>query len=80
MLKQVEQAIHQVTGTFPVLSTHGGTSDGRFFASEHTQVIECGVRNHTIHQVNEHVPVADLLLIEKIYSELLVNIFSNVNT
>jgi len=38
------------------------------------------VRNHTIHQVNEHVPVADLLLIEKIYSELLVNIFSNVNT
>ena len=80
LLKQVEQAIHQVTGTFPVLSTHGGTSDGRFFASEHTQVIECGVRNHTIHQVNEHVPVADLLLIEKIYSELLVNIFSNVNT
>ena len=60
-----------------MLSTSGGTSDGRFFANQHTQVIECGVKNSTIHQVNEHVPVDDLLKIEAIYTDLLARIFSH---
>lgn len=76
LLTQVEQAIFNVTGSYPLLSTSGGTSDGRFFANDYTQVIECGVRNNTIHQVNEHVPINDLLKIEKIYTQLLVNIFT----
>ena len=76
LLQQLEQAVHEVTGSFPMLSTSGGTSDGRFFANEHTQVIECGVRNHTIHQVNEHVPIVDLKTIEQIYLAALRNIFS----
>ncbi len=76
LLQQLEQAIHEVTGNFPLLSTSGGTSDGRFFANEHTQVIECGVRNHTIHQVNEHVPITDLKTIEQIYLAALRNIFN----
>ena len=76
LLQQLEQAVHEVTGSFPMLSTSGGTSDGRFFANEHTQVIECGVRNHTIHQVNEHVPIADLKTIEQIYLAALRNIFN----
>ncbi|WP_410612963.1 M20/M25/M40 family metallo-hydrolase, partial [Bacillus sp. SIMBA_154] len=59
-----------------LLSTSGGTSDGRFFAQQKTQVIECGVRNHSIHQVNEHVPICDLLEIEKIYTQLLHGIFT----
>ena len=75
-MQQLEQAVHEVTGSFPMLSTSGGTSDGRFFANEHTQVIECGVRNHTIHQVNEHVPIADLKTIEQIYLAALRNIFN----
>ncbi|MCO7206692.1 MULTISPECIES: succinyl-diaminopimelate desuccinylase [Pseudoalteromonas] len=76
LLQQLEQAVHEITGSFPMLSTSGGTSDGRFFANEHTQVIECGVRNHTIHQVNEHVPIADLKTIEQIYLAALRNIFN----
>ena len=79
LLAQLEQAIFNVTGSYPVLSTSGGTSDGRFFASKNTQVIECGVLNQTIHQVNEHVPISDLLQIEKIYTQLLVHIFSQSN-
>lgn len=75
LLTQVEQAIFNVTGSYPLLSTSGGTSDGRFFANDYTQVIECGVRNNTIHQVNEHVPITDLLKIEKIYTHLLTHIF-----
>jgi succinyl-diaminopimelate desuccinylase len=76
LLAQLEQAIFKVTGNYPLLSTSGGTSDGRFFAQQKTQVIECGVRNHSIHQVNEHVPICDLLEIEKIYTQLLDGIFT----
>ena len=71
----VEQAIHSQTGNYPVLSTSGGTSDGRFFANSHTQVIECGLRNHTIHQVNEHVSIDDLIKVEAIYYDLLSRIY-----
>ncbi|WP_394192142.1 succinyl-diaminopimelate desuccinylase [Pseudoalteromonas atlantica] len=76
LLAHVEQAVLSVTGSYPLLSTSGGTSDGRFFANNHTQVIECGVRNNTIHQVNEHVPIDDLVKIEQIYTQLLTNIFN----
>ncbi|CAH9059701.1 Succinyl-diaminopimelate desuccinylase [Pseudoalteromonas holothuriae] len=74
-LSLTEKAIYQATGQYPTLSTSGGTSDGRFFASSCTQVIECGVRNHTIHQVNEHVPICDLQMIEEIYLNVLKEFF-----
>lgn len=71
LIYEVEQAIFHNTGKFPLLSTSGGTSDGRFFAGEGTQVIELGVPNRTIHQVNERVHVADLIALEDIYAEIL---------
>lgn len=67
----VEKAIKGATGRYPVVSTSGGTSDGRFFASEHTQVVEVGVPNTTIHQINEHIHVSDLLTLEDIYTDIL---------
>lgn len=67
----VEKAIKSATGHYPVISTSGGTSDGRFFASEHTQVVEVGVPNTTIHQINEHIHVSDLLTLEDIYTDIL---------
>ena len=67
----VEKAIKSATGRYPVISTSGGTSDGRFFASEHTQVLEVGVPNTTIHQINEHIHVSDLLTLEDIYTDIL---------
>ncbi|BDX05662.1 succinyl-diaminopimelate desuccinylase [Planctobacterium marinum] len=71
LIKSVEQAIIKNTGRFPVLSTAGGTSDGRFFASEHTQVVEVGVPNKTIHQVNERIHISDLVTLEDIFTDLL---------
>lgn len=71
LIKAVEQAIVKNTGKFPVLSTAGGTSDGRFFASEHTQVVEVGVPNKTIHQVNERIHISDLVTLEDIFTDLL---------
>ncbi len=54
-------AVRSVTGEAPVLSTAGGTSDGRFIAGlMNSQVVELGPINATIHQVNECVRAADL--------------------
>ncbi|MEL0648256.1 succinyl-diaminopimelate desuccinylase [Pseudoalteromonas agarivorans] len=79
LIAHVEEAIYEQTGSYPLLSTSGGTSDGRFFSNNHTQVIECGVLNKTIHQVNEHVSINDLIKIEGIYTNLLSRIFINEN-
>ncbi|WP_114327295.1 succinyl-diaminopimelate desuccinylase [Candidatus Colwellia aromaticivorans] len=59
-LTSVTQAVTSVTGTPPVLSTSGGTSDGRFIAPTGAKVIELGPCNATIHQVNESVSCDDL--------------------
>jgi len=59
-LTSVSQAVTSVTGTPPVLSTSGGTSDGRFIAPTGAKVIELGPCNATIHQVNESVSCDDL--------------------
>lgn len=74
LITAVEQAIHKNTGSFPVLSTAGGTSDGRFIASEHTQVVEVGVPNKTIHQIDERINISDLVTLEDIYGDLLTQL------
>tara|TARA_B100000700_G_C15053622_1_gene861633 strand:- start:1642 stop:2814 length:1173 start_codon:yes stop_codon:yes gene_type:complete len=74
LITSVEKAIKAATGRYPVISTSGGTSDGRFYASEKTQVVEVGVPNATIHQVNEHIHLSDLLTLEDIYTDILLNL------
>ena len=74
LIAAIEKAIHRNTGKFPVLSTAGGTSDGRFFAGGKTQVVEVGVPNRTIHQVNERIDISDLVTLEDIYTDLLTDI------
>lgn len=64
-------AIRDVTGRDAVLSTGGGTSDGRFIAPMGAQVIELGVCNSTIHKINECVRVEDLAALHSIYVEAL---------
>lgn len=71
LVNATQTAIKQVTGTDAQLSTSGGTSDGRFIAPTGAEVIELGVLNATIHQVNEHVDVADLDKLTDIYELML---------
>ncbi|WP_394200221.1 succinyl-diaminopimelate desuccinylase [Shewanella waksmanii] len=71
LITKVEQAIVDVTQRFPRLSTSGGTSDGRFLSSAQTQVIELGLPNKTIHQVNERVSLAQVVRLYDIYRKLL---------
>ena len=71
LIAVAEAAIYRATGRYPLLSTSGGTSDGRFFASSNTQVVELGVPNTTIHQANETIHLSDLLTLEDIYVDML---------
>lgn len=64
-------AIADTTGQSPALDTGGGTSDGRFVAPTGAQVVEFGVHNATIHQVNEHVDWRDLNTLSSIYENML---------
>jgi len=63
LVRKIDAAIEKVTGIRPKHSTAGGTSDARFIAPMGVDVIEFGVRNDTIHSVNERTTkkeVADL--------------------
>lgn len=70
----VQQALREVLGREAELSTGGGTSDGRFIAPTGAQVLELGPVNATIHQVNEHVAVADLEALTAVYEKVLENL------
>lgn len=71
LVSACQEAIYSVTGTQAKLSTSGGTSDGRFIAPTGAQVVELGVRNATIHQVDEKVEVDDLGKLAQIYEGIL---------
>ncbi len=60
-------AIEGECGIRPVLSTTGGTSDGRYIAPICEQVVEFGPINATIHKVDECVRVADITPLKNIY-------------
>lgn len=76
LVNAAKNAIRMVTGTETELSTSGGTSDGRFIAPTGAQVLELGVLNATIHQVNEHVNIAELEPLAEIYEQILVELLA----
>ena len=67
----LSDAIHEVTGITPELSTTGGTSDGRFIADICPQVVEFGPLNMSIHKINEHVAVENIEPLAAIYQKTL---------
>lgn len=71
----IHRAIYDVTGITPQNKTDGGTSDGRFLIHVSEQIIEFGLRNHSIHQINEATTLSDLNNLTKIYYNLLNYIF-----
>ena len=67
-------AIAETTGKKPKLSTSGGTSDARFI-KDYCPVLEFGLVGQTMHQVDECVPVADLLALTAIYRRIIEKYF-----
>ena len=68
---KLAEAIVEVTGVSPELSTSGGTSDGRFIADICPQVVEFGPLNMSIHKLNEHVALEDIERLAAIYEKTL---------
>ena len=74
LIDAAHNAIKTVTGFETLDDTGGGTSDGRFIAPTGAQVIELGALNASIHKVNEHIGIADLEVLSKIYEQMLVDL------
>ena len=67
----VVESIEDITGYSPDLNAKGGTSDGRFIAKMGTEIVELGPLNETIHQIDEHVKISEIVLLQKIYTNIL---------
>lgn len=76
LVNAAKTAIKNVTETETELSTSGGTSDGRFIAPTGAQVLELGVLNATIHQINEHVNIDELEPLAEIYEQILIELLA----
>jgi succinyl-diaminopimelate desuccinylase len=80
LVDAISAAIHQHTGQKPELSTTGGTSDGRFIAKICPQVIEFGPPNASIHKVNEHIALADIEPLTRIYQGVLEHLHQQLQS
>lgn len=70
----VANAIAEVTGRRPELSTTGGTSDARFIKN-FCPVVEFGLVGQTMHAIDERVPVSELVALTAIYRKILDRYF-----
>ncbi|MBI1383414.1 MAG: succinyl-diaminopimelate desuccinylase [Rhizobiales bacterium] len=70
-------AVEAVTGRKPRLSTAGGTSDARFI-KDYCPVIEMGLINQTMHQVDERMAVARIAELRDVYSAFLDRYFLTI--
>ena len=71
LVDAVVQAVREHTGAEPELSTGGGTSDGRFISPAGADVVELGPVNASIHKVNEHVRLDDVVALKKMYQRVM---------
>jgi len=66
----VSAAIEAETGVAPLLSTHGGTSDGRFLIAL-CPVVDFGLPNATMHKLDEAAAVDDIHALTRIYARVI---------
>jgi succinyl-diaminopimelate desuccinylase len=71
----VSEAVMEVTGRRPTLSTTGGTSDARFI-KHYGPVIEFGLVGKTMHQIDEHAAVADIEALTTTYERIIKRYFA----
>ncbi len=72
--KLISDAVEEVTGIKPALTTTGGTSDARFI-HHHCPVAEFGLISETMHKVDEQAAVSDIEQLTRIYTRILESYF-----
>lgn len=72
----VRAAVQDITGRLAEYTTHGGTSDARFI-KDYCPVVEFGLINKTVHQINENTRVSDIEKLTRIYERVLERYLAN---
>ena len=75
LIDALSDAVGEVTGRRPALSTTGGTSDARFI-KDYCPVVEFGLVGQTMHMVDENASLDDLETLTRIYQVFLRRWFS----
>lgn len=73
LVKTIDEAIKKVTCKEPKHSTAGGTSDARFISAFGVDVIEFGVRNDTIHSLNERTTKKEVEALYEVFKTFIQN-------
>lgn len=71
LIDAVVQSVLEFRGAEPELSTGGGTSDGRFISPAGVDVVELGPVNASIHKVDEHVRLDDVVKLTGLYHRIM---------
>ena len=71
----VADAVRDVAGAAPELSTSGGTSDARFIRAL-CPVVELGLVGKTMHAVDERAPVQEIHDLQRVYERLIERYFA----
>jgi len=71
----ISDAVAKTIGRTPELSTSGGTSDARFIKN-YARVVEFGLVSQSMHKVDEHARVDDIIALTDIYETVLTGYFS----
>jgi succinyl-diaminopimelate desuccinylase len=66
----VRGAIEAETGIAPQLTTHGGTSDGRYLIAL-CPVVDFGLPNATMHKLDEAAAIEDIRALRRIYARVI---------
>lgn len=71
IVKKIGEAIEKVTEIKPKHSSAGGTSDARFISAFGVDVVEFGVKNDTIHSVNERTTKKEVEDLYQVFKTLI---------
>ncbi len=71
IVKKMEKSVLDITNIEPVLSTSGGTSDARYFGEYEVDTVEFGVKNDTIHSINERTTLKEVEELKKVFKNLI---------
>jgi succinyl-diaminopimelate desuccinylase len=65
--------VNDYTGKFPVLTGRGGVTDGRFLRRFFplVPIVELGLPEDTIHQINEHISLSHLETLSGLYEHII---------
>jgi len=71
IVKIAQNSVKEICSVEPTLSTSGGTSDARFFGEFDIPVVEFGVKNDTIHSIDERTTADEVEALYRVCLDIL---------